>query len=354
MAVSLVSTGVTFPDNSTQTTAATGFGFKNRIINGAMVIDQRNAGASVSLSAVAQFPVDRFTLRMDASSGSTAARSTVAPSGFINSLLITVGTGAAPTAAQVGFIDQRIEGFNVSDLAWGTSAAQPITISFQVRSSVTGTFGASVRNSAVTRCYVASYTVNSANTWETKTITISGDTSGTWLTDNGVGIYLSFDTGEGSNRSAAAGSWLSANTPGLSGGVKICATTGATFYITGVQLEKGSTATSFDYRPYGTELALCMRYFEIYTTSSGSTQNLYLGYAIGGSNAWSMGPLMFQVAKRATPTVTVSNLAGSNFSGPTPNPSINYTVLQFTSASAGNTQVNTANGNTWLTVASEL
>jgi hypothetical protein len=251
---------------------------RNRIINGAMTIDQRNNGASVALSSTGVYATDRFGIRLDASTGSTAVRSTVAPSGFINSLNITVGTGAAPTSGQVGFLDQRIEGFNISDLGWGTASAQAVTISFWVRSSLTGTFGAALRNSAVDRCYVFTYTVSAANTYEYKTVTISGDTSGTWLTNNGVGLYLSFDIGEGSTRSTATtGSWLSANTPGLTSGVKLCATSGATFYITGVQLEKGSTATPFEFRSYGTELALCYRYYQK-INPSGVADRYAVGY----------------------------------------------------------------------------
>jgi hypothetical protein len=316
MAVSLVSTGVTFPDSSTQTTAATGFGFKNKILNGSMVIDQRNAGASVALSSSASFyATDRFTIRLDASSGSTAIKANVAPSGFTNSLNITIGTGAAPTSGQVGFADQRIEGFNIFDLGWGGANAQAITLSFWVRSSLTGSFGGAIRNSAVDRCYVFPYTINAANTWEYKTITINGDTSGTWLTNNGVGIYLSFDIGEGSSRSTATtGSWLSANTPGLSSGVKLCSTSSATWNITGVQLEKGSTATSFDYRPYGTELALCQRYFETSYeagTAVGSTSNPSRSMAWFAQSTQSYNHLRtrFSVYKRSQPTIVLLNPA---------------------------------------------
>ena len=297
MSVSINGTGgITFADASTQSTG--GYtGFRNRIINGAMMIDQRNAGATINVNGATQWPVDRFAVFLQASTGSTIGQSTATLStSFTKSLGVVIGTGAAPSAAQPGYIDHRIEGNNIGDLKFGTINASPITISFWVYSSLTGTFGGAVRNSAVNRCYVYSYTINVANTWEYKTVTIPGDTSGTWLTDTGVGMYVSFDIGEGSNRSTSTtGSWLSTNTPGLSSGVKLCATSGATFYITGVQLEKGSVATPFEFRPYGQELALCQRYYQVLPVQYGTETNT----SISRNNySW--------VEKRAAPTITLA------------------------------------------------
>ena len=274
MTVSISGTGgVTFNDNSVQDTAATGFGFKNRIINGAMVIDQRNAGASVTLNNTASYTLDRWYDRCVGGAGSaviTVQRSTVAPAGFTNSSLITVTTSKTPAASEQFWRYQAIEGFNAADLAFGSASASTVTLSFWVRASVTGTYSVALQNSAQNRSYVATYTVNAANTWEQKTVTVAGDTSGTWLTDNSVGLYVFFDTGSGSNFNTTAGAWGAGTFYRTSGSVSLISNAGATFYITGVQLEKGSTATSFDYRPYGTELALCQRYYQKFTvTGSG-------------------------------------------------------------------------------------
>ena len=279
------------------------FGFKNRLINGAMVIDQRNAGASVSTDV--SFPVDRFVFGKSGSQTFTGQRSTTAPSGFINSVLVTIGTGGATGATDRLTLTQAIEGYNILDLAWGSASASTITISFWVRSSLTGTFGVALRNSATNRSYVASYTINSANTFEQKTITVTGDTSGTWLTDNSAGIYLSWDLGVGSTYSTTAGSWQAGNYFGLTSGTKLSVTSGATFYITGVQLEKGSTATSFDYRPYSAELAMCQRYYQLIAKGS--------GFEIGMATIWGASdarPIVATpVTLRSTPTVSASNNA---------------------------------------------
>jgi hypothetical protein len=283
------------------------YGFKNRIINGAMVIDQRNNGSSVAISGAIYCP-DRYQIRLAAGSGHTAQTQTsVVPTGFTNALRITVGTGASPGASDNGFIYQGVEGFNIADLGWGTASAQTVTLSFWVRSSVTGTYGFTITNGAGTRAYVTSYTVNSANTYEQKTITIPGDTSGTWDSTNGAGLLVVWDIGQGSTRSfAASTSWQANNAVGLSGGVKLVATTGATFYITGVQLEKGSTATSFDYRPYGTELQLCQRYFELvdlFPSSYGNTG------CTDSNGSWRV-PYYLAVTKRTTPTVSPATISG--------------------------------------------
>jgi hypothetical protein len=290
-------TGLVFNDGSTQTTSpfTGGFAMRNRIINGAMVIDQRNAGASVTLSTTTQYPVDRFPAYKGTSGATvTAQRSTTAPAGFTNSVIFTASTGATPAVGDINGTWQSIEGFNVADLGWGTANAQSITLSFWVRSSVTGTYSLSLNNATPDRYYVATYTVNSANTWEQKTITIAGDTSGTWATNNTTGIQIVWDLGYGTNFNGSAGAWGSSTIRRTSGSVQLIATNGATFYITGVQLEKGSTATSFDYRPYGTELALCQRYYyKTASTNSWVTINGYIGF-------------QFKQTMRAAPTVTSS------------------------------------------------
>jgi hypothetical protein len=285
--------GVTFNDASIQNTAATGFGFKNRLINGAMVIDQRNNGASVTPTN-GQYLVDRWLAGLTQASKYSVqqnAGSVTPPVGFTNYLGVTSLSAYSITAGDIFFIGHRIEGFNVADLAWGTASAATITLSFWVRSSLTGTFGAALQNSNATRSYPFTYTISAANTFEYKTVTIAGDTSGTWLTTNGIGINVYFGLGVGSTYSGTAGAWAGANYSSATGATSVVGTNGATFYITGVQLEKGSTATSFDYRPYGTELMLCQRYY--------SRQGIF-----GRGNISAHVTVPINVNMRTTPSVT--------------------------------------------------
>ena len=282
--------------------AGLGFGMRNRIINGAMVFDQRNAGASISLGSSPLFAVDRFESRVTQGSGHTGQQVSTAPVGFNNSLKITIGTGAAPTAAQNTFINHQIEGFNFADLGWGTANAQTITVSFRVYSSLTGTFAYSIANNALNRSYVATYSIPVANTWTTISLIIPGDTSGTWIgATNGIGSYNFWDLGSGSDKDTTAGAWQATWGTKTSATVNVAGTSGATFYITGVQLEKGSTATSFDYQSYGTELALCQRYYEIVQGS---------GWSRSGDNLI-LTALPFKVTKRAVPTITYSKVSGT-------------------------------------------
>jgi len=298
--------GVTFNDASIQNTAATGFGFKNRIINGAMVIDQRNAGASVGTgSGNDVYTLDRWQAVYGANNKYTIQRSTTTAAGFINSLLVTSSAATSTGAGDIYHIGQTIEGFNIADLGWGAAGAQTVTLSFLVRSSLTGTFGGALQNSANNRSYPFTFTVSAANTFEYKTVTIAGDTSGTWLTDSGSGIKVRFNLGSGSTYSGTAGAWAGADYRSATGATSVLATNGATFYITGVQLEKGSTATSFDYRPYGTELALCQRYFET------GTYNLVGPYSYG-TNSTIRAMVFYKVSKRtASPTFTFNDNNGN-------------------------------------------
>jgi len=303
--------GVTFNDASNQTTAATGFGFKNRIINGAMVIDQRNAGASVAVTTSDTYVTDRFATQIFGSGTGrfTAQQVSTVPTGFAKSLQLTVTTTDASPAAGYGYcIQQRIEGYNVADLLFGSASAQTVTLSFWVRSSVTGSFGFLLNNASVTRNYGVLYTISAANTWEQKTITIAGDTTGTWETTNLNGLGVTFCLGGGSTRTVSTG-WnanATGSTPSfVTGGTNLMATNGATFYITGVQLEKGSTATSFDYRPIGTELALCQRYYVKFVTPSGS-QFLSCGQSISATQA--RFPFAIPCPLRGTPSITFSGV----------------------------------------------
>ena len=289
--------------------------FKNRIINGNMVINQRASGTTVTLNTSQDYQfLDRY--RFVGGFGgytNTVQQSTTAPSGFSTSLLWT-NTASSGTIASGAYNSfwQNIEGYNISDLAWGTADAKPITLSFWVRSSVIGTYGVTFTNG--TNYYVASYTVNTANTWEQKTVSIAGATTGTWNTSSSTGLTVKWDMGVGSTYSASAGTWGTGNIWGLTGGIKFVETNGATFYITGVQIEVGTVATSFDYRPFGTEFSLCQRYFETsydYGQALGATPTniSYTRWSTNGTaNALEK---WFRVSKRATPTVNTYDTAGN-------------------------------------------
>ena len=310
MTVAVSGDSITFPDNSVQNTAATGFGFKNRLINGAMVIDQRNAGAAVTLNSSALiYTADRWAFGWV---GSAAVGSAVCASGQLpfsrSAEILTITTAATPSSGQTYNFQQRIEGFNVADLLWGTASAAPITLSFKVQSSLTGTFSGALQNAAQNRSYPFTYTIAAANTATYITVTIAGDTTGTWATDNTTGIGVVFDLGGAGVTRGTAGAWAAAGYYGATGSVNVVATLSATWQISEVQLEKGSTATSFDYRPYGTELALCQRYAPVYTG---------LGIRIVAqafSTNASLPTVYFPVATRVPPTgVTISSV--SHFSG---------------------------------------
>jgi hypothetical protein len=279
--------------------ASSNFGFKNRIINGAMVIDQRNAGASVTLTSADTYTLDRWQFGSSQSSKYSCqqnAGSITPPAGFGNYLGITSLSAYTVGSAETFNLIQRIEGFNTSDLAWGTANAKTVTLSAWVYSSLTGTFGGAITNSAFTYSYPFSYTISSANTWTQISITIAGPTAGTWVgATNGAGLVLRFSMGTGSTLSGTAGAWTASGLISATGATSVVGTNGATFYITGVQLEKGSTATSFDYRAYGIELQMSQRYYQAtgnISTSAYSTTGV-LGF-------------IFPVTMRASPTITFS------------------------------------------------
>jgi len=280
---------------------------RNRIINGAMVIDQRNAGASVTPStSIPTYIVDRFIAYQDAASKFSVqqdAGAVTPPAGFNDYLGATSLSAYTVTSGQLFILQQQIEGYNVADLNWGTANAKTVTLSFWVRSSLTGTFGGSLRNSAGNRSYPYSYTITSANTWEQKSITITGDTTGTWLVTNGIGISCSWGLGVGSTFSGTAGAWAAGNFFAPTGATSVVGTNGATFYITGVQLEVGTQATSFEYRQYQQELALAQRYFHKVTANTG---NNYMGIGTGVNTGTSTADIIcpLPVTMRATPSAS--------------------------------------------------
>jgi hypothetical protein len=281
-------------------------GFRNRILNGDMRLDQRNVGAAVTTDGA--FPVDRFSVGKSNDGAYSAQRSTTAPAGFTNSLQFTTTTADSSLAAgQFQFVVQRVEGFNVADLGWGASGAQSVTLSFWVRSSLTGTFGGAIQNSGASRSYPFTYAISAANTWEQKSVTIPGDTSGTWLTNNGVGLSLVFGLGVGSTYSGTAGAWASADYQSATGAVSVIGTLNATWYITGVQLEVGTfqTAPTFERVEYGAMLRACQRYFEkSFDTNQAPAHNT--GEFIIHPNSGALGcggntylSILFKVSKRA-------------------------------------------------------
>lgn len=278
---------------------------RNRIINGDMRIDQRNAGASVTVNAANQFyPVDRFNGYGQPADGVfTLQQVTDAPTGFRNSIKATVTTADASIGAtQTYFVQQRVEGYNIADFMLGTSSTQQFTLSFWVKCSVTGTFGGSVGNN-VDLSNPFNYTINSANTWEYKTVTFTSPASGTWNSTTGVGLLLCWSLGMGSSQKGTAGTW--ANYPfAPTGSVDLISTLNATWYITGVQLEAGTVATPFERRQYGQELVLCQRYYE-----AASNINVYSGQLASGGTYYQT--TRFSVPKRTHSVVVGTGDTGS-------------------------------------------
>ena len=309
---------------------------RNRIINGDMRIDQRNAGAAVT-PADGVYTLDRWRAGASQSSKFSVQRSATAPAGFTNSLLVTSLSAYSVTTNDNFEVFQYIEGFNVADLAWGTANAQSVTVSFWVRSSLTGTFGGTVNNSAFNRSYPFSYTISAANTFEYKTITIAGDTSGTWLTDNSTGLVLCIGLGAGAGRSGTAGAWSGSTFYNATGATSVVGTNGATFYITGVQLEAGTVATPFERRSYGQELALCQRYFcKSFSANTAPANGIYTFNSTSGWEGQSNSRTQFArfpVEMRAAPTATAYGSGGQfqYFNG------ISWSSFSTTSASPDST-----------------
>ena len=307
-------------------------GYKNRIINGGMVIDQRNAGASVTPAVIgAGYTLDRWGYSISQASKFSVQRnagSVTPPAGYINYLGITSSSAYSVTSTDYFLLYQPIEGLNVADLGWGAAGAATVTLSFWVRSSLTGTFGGSLGNGG-TRSYVFSYTINAANTWEQKTITIVGDTTGTWLTTNGLGLNVVFSLANGSTYNNTAGSWASGNYLSSTGSTSVIGTSGATFYVTGVQLERGSNATSFEFIDYGRSLIQCQRYY--WQWSGGSVTRYAIGYNDTTTSCYYMGYLPCPM--RTTPTIG-SVAMSSNGATLTPI-AISSTANQFSVANSG-------------------
>ena len=331
---------------------------RNRIINGDMRIDQRNAGASVT-PAASTYTLDRFKVEISQASKLSVQQNAGAvtpPTGFTNYLGITSTSAYSLAAGDFFLLSQRIEGFNVSDLGWGTANAAAVTLSFRVRSSLTGTFGGVFTNSAQDRSYPFTYTIAAANTWTTISVSIAGDTSGTWVTNNGVGLFVYFGLGVGPTYgSGTAGAWAAGNIFAASGCVSVVGTSGATFYITGVQLEAGSVATSFEHRHYEQELALCARYYWQRTLAEQGIR--YVAFA-GVQNTGSIQTMISMPATmRVDPTVSASSFAQNNL-GATPTAvsgtTFNGNSLRLGLTVSGATTNNVGNVSVDVTLNSEL
>jgi len=340
--------GITFPDLTQLSSAANATtGPRNRIINGNFVISQYN-GTNSTTAVDSTYFIDRWRPISSAASKFTVqqnAGSVTTPVGFPNYLGCTSSSAYTVGASEAFAVGQYVEGFNWADLAWGTANAKTVTLSFQVYSSLTGTFGGCLQNSATNYSYPFSYTVSSANTWTSISITIAGPTAGTWIgATNGVGVRLYFSLGAGSTYSGTAGSWSASTLFAPTGAVSVVGTSGATFYITGVQLEQGSAATSFERRPYGTELFLCQRYFEVlgntdhgfYMVGSGST---------GYNTCYANIPMVY---KRVVPTVAVVGTLQKTSDLNTPT----VAYVGQTAFSIGASAVSTTGAAAWWTTAS--
>ena len=326
--MSVTSSGVAVTGSFSQNGAvySTQPSFRNLIINGDMRIDQRNAGGSVTPTN-GQYNVDRWNTYVSQSSKFTIqqnAGSVTPPANFTNYIGVTSSSSYSVVSGDFFLIAQSIEGYNTAHLNWGTANAKTVTLSFWVRSSLTGTFGGSIQNNGQTRSYPFTYTISAADTWEQKSITITGDTTGTWLTTNGRGIWLFIGLGNGTTYSGTAGSWSGNNYTGATGATSVVGTSGATFYITGVQLEVGDTATPFEHRPYDMELARCMRYTwkcNKFIGQARTSQNLYhmdVTYPVNMRAAPSVENSSFTVLSGSAGSVAVYNNTGS----PTTNQSI--------------------------------
>ena len=285
--------------NGTTPAGTNQLGNRNKIINGDMRIDQRNAGAGVTASGA--FPVDRFFI-LEATDGAySSQQSSLAPSGHSKSLYFTTTTADATLASgQAVYVSHHIEGVNCEDLAWGTASAKSVVLSFKVRSSLTGTFGGAVANSARDRSYPFTYSISTADTWTDVSVAIPGDTSGTWLTDISIGIRLTLGLGVASDLSGTAGAWSGADYRSATSAVSVIGTLNATFRITGVQLEAGTVATPFEHRSYGQELSLCQRYYQLMTNFSNS-------FNAPGTSESGFFNYEFKVPMRQAPTVTITS-----------------------------------------------
>ena len=276
-------------------------GRKNMVINGDMRISQR-VGTTATTITSGGFVIDRYRCEDNTAGSTTHQQVTDAPPGFHNSLKVTVtGTDTTVDAGDFHYFRHIIEGNNINHLNWGSSNAKTVTLSFWVKSSVTGNHGGSLWNNAFNRSFPFNYTINSANAWEYKSITVPGCPDGTWESGTSRGINIGFVQNVGSTYQGPPGQWNSAGDVGPTNHVNLTATNGATWYITGIQLEVGRNATDFEHRSYGEELALCKRYYQ--KIGDTATNEITLGgYSVSGSTIYHS--IQLPVEMRVVPTLT--------------------------------------------------
>ena len=313
-------------DGSSLTGISTGAN-PNLIINGAMEIHQRPDGTySSTLNGYAE--IDRFHIWASNAGKLNYERVTEAPPQFEHSFKITSNSAYTPTSGNYFYVGQKIEGHNWKHLQFGSSNAKTITISFWVRSSITGTWSGIVKNNEQNRTYPWEYTISSANTWEKKTITVAGDTGGNWRTDNGAGAWIYFCIGNhSSSYLGSANSWQASNLIGTTGSNSLVNTNGATWYMTGLKVEEGSSATDFQLKLYDEELRRCQRYFYMhafgaYVYQPNTPDSTPMGNSARWTNVSHYGMIYFPVQMRAHPSLYKSlgtdrllHYAGGNSQG---------------------------------------
>ena len=306
-------TNAKIADDAVQTenvASTVNLGRRNIIINGAMQVAQRGT-SSTSTSGIAYHTVDRFNFRGQSTGVFSIAQVTDSPDDFYYSTKITVTTpDTSIGGGQRYWVTSYLEGNTVSHLNFGTSSAKTVTLSFYVKSSLTGTFSGGLVNSSFDRAQAFTYTISSANTWERKTVSISGDTSGTWLATTGIGLSVSFDLGAATNRQQSAGAWTASGSVAATGASQVIANNGATWQITGVQLEVGSTATPFEHRSFGEELQLCKRYFQVLADGSRSTDEAICAGAYYTASIL-FHSVVLPVEMRSKPSMVTTN--GTNY-----------------------------------------
>ena len=280
---------------------ASNFAGRNIVINGEMKVSQRN-GTTATATGNNTYSIDRYVSYASGGSAYTVQQVTDAPAGFKNAAKVTITTADSSIGSgDYAVMQYRAEGIDIAHFNCGTSDAETVTLSFWVKSSLTGNFGGAMRNGAVNRSYPYLYNIAQADTWEKKSVTLTLDTTGTWAVDTGQGLVFMWDFGSGTNFQGTADTWAGANYHTAGSQVKLIATNGATWLVTGVQLEIGSTATEFEHRTFGEELALCQRYFQQWGGNSGNER---IGNGFNYNTVQARVDMVLPVAMRAAPTLS--------------------------------------------------
>ena len=288
---------------------------RNLIINGAMQVAQRSTSAVNIPGGKTVTDVDRFGQWTKTADGNWKSGQQVsdAPADFQFSRKITSLAANTIEAGTYHTVRYAVEGYDAAQLNCGLSSAKTVTLSFYVKSSLTGTFGLNFTNAANNRSYPTTYTISNPNDWERKTITVTLDTSGTWLKTNGVGLEINWQLAIGSSYSTSTLNQWQGNWRFPSSATDILATNGATWQLTGVQLEVGNIATSFEHRSFVDELRRCQRYYEKsypYTIVPGAASYYSSSFTRRDGTASSVVryyDVNYKVTKRASPDITIYN-----------------------------------------------